>query len=119
MSSSVVVDTHGRVANSNTAIKSIASSRVLPHMAVSGCRLAQNTGRSGRPNKRQRSVSSNCTHGMPAGLPWGIPGMGEVIEGAVQQAPQPVRQSMGSSAQVVRSVRHRGGLAKLTLVTLH
>jgi hypothetical protein len=25
-------------------------------------------------------------------LPCGMPGMGEVIEGAVQQAPQPVRQ---------------------------
>ena len=33
-------------------------------------------------------------HGMPAGLPCGIPGMGEVIEGAMQHAPQPERQSM-------------------------
>jgi hypothetical protein len=31
----------------------------------------------------------------PAGLPWGMPGMGELMEGAVQQAPQPGRQSMG------------------------
>ena len=30
----------------------------------------------------------------PAGLPLGIPGMGEEIEGAMQQAPQPTRQSI-------------------------
>lgn len=29
---------------------------------------------------------------MPAGLPWGMPGMGDAIEGAMQQAPQPGRQ---------------------------
>jgi hypothetical protein len=28
-------------------------------------------------------------HRVPAGLPSGIPGIGEVIEGAIQQAPQP------------------------------
>ncbi len=28
----------------------------------------------------------------PAGLPWGIPGIGEEIDGAMQQAPQPLRQ---------------------------
>lgn len=32
---------------------------------------------------------------MPAGLPWGMPGMGEAIEGAMQQAAQPGRQSIG------------------------
>lgn len=30
----------------------------------------------------------------PAGLPWGMPGIGEEIEGAMQQAPQRGRQSM-------------------------
>jgi hypothetical protein len=38
---------------------------------------------------------SSCTHGMPAGLPCGMPGIGELIEGAMQQAPQWGRQSMG------------------------
>ena len=28
----------------------------------------------------------------PAGLPLGMPGMGDVMEGAVQQAPHPARQ---------------------------
>ena len=32
---------------------------------------------------------------MPAGLPWGMPGMGDAIEGAMQQAAQPGRQSIG------------------------
>jgi len=34
-------------------------------------------------------------HRTPAGLPSGMPGMGELMEGAVQQAPQPGRQSTG------------------------
>lgn len=33
-------------------------------------------------------------HGTPAGLPWGMPGIGELIEGAMQHAPQFGRQSM-------------------------
>jgi hypothetical protein len=36
----------------------------------------------------QRCASSSCTQRMPAGLPCGMPGIGERIEGAVQQAPQ-------------------------------
>ena len=32
--------------------------------------------------------------GTPAGLPWGMPGMAEVMDGAVQHAPQFGRQSM-------------------------
>lgn len=31
----------------------------------------------------------------PAGLPCGMPGIGEEMEGAMQQAPQPARHSMG------------------------
>jgi elongation factor P len=33
-------------------------------------------------------------HGIPAGLPCGIPGIGEEIDGAMQHAPQPARHSM-------------------------
>jgi hypothetical protein len=32
---------------------------------------------------------------MPANLPCGMPGIGEEIEGAMQHAPQPERQSIG------------------------
>src|SRR5690606_12458650 len=33
-------------------------------------------------------------HRSPARLPWGMPGMGVVMEGAIQQAPQPARHFM-------------------------
>ncbi|MDP2136244.1 MAG: hypothetical protein Q8J74_00180 [Candidatus Didemnitutus sp.] len=66
----------------------MASSRDNPHMLSAGRRLAQNAGRSGFPNNAQRRSGSNCTQGIPAGLPCGMPGIGDVIEGAMQHAPQ-------------------------------
>jgi len=54
-------------------------------------------GRSGLPNSAQRPSGVSCTHGIPAGLPNGIPGIGELIEGAMQQAAQPTRHSIASS----------------------
>jgi hypothetical protein len=39
-------------------------------------------------------LASSCTQRTPAGLPSGMPGIGELIEGAMQQAPQPGRQVM-------------------------
>lgn len=66
-------------------------------MSSDGRSEAQNFGRSGRSKSLQRRTSSSCTHGIPAGLPYGMPGMGEAIEGAMQQAPQPGRQSIGNS----------------------
>ncbi len=80
-------------------------------MPGSGRSEAQKAGRSGRPNSRQRRASSNCTQGMPAGLPWGMPGMGEAIEGAMQQAPQPGRQSMGGSGRKGVIVARNAGLS--------
>ena len=61
-------------------------------MAAEGISDAHTAGRSGRPNRRQRSASSSCTQGTPAGLPFGMPGMGELMDGAMQQAAQPGRQ---------------------------
>ena len=72
-----------------------ASSREPPHIAACGLSEAQNAGRSGLPNKRHRSWSSSCTHGMPAGLPNGIAGIGLVIDGAMQHAPQRSRHCIG------------------------
>ena len=86
---------HGLVAISNSANILIASSRDVPHIPGSGRSDAQNPGRSGWPNNWQRRSSSSCTQGMPAGLPCGMPGIGEAIEGAMQQAPQPGRQFIG------------------------
>ena len=39
----------------------------------------------------------------PAGLPLGMPGMGEEIDGAVQQAPQPGRQAGAVSGVVIEN----------------
>jgi hypothetical protein len=60
-----------------------------------GRKLEQTAGRAGWPKIAQRMSGSNCTHGTPAGLPCGIPGIGEVIEGAIQQAPHWARHSIG------------------------
>jgi hypothetical protein len=35
----------------------------------------------------------------PAGLPFGMPGIGDVIDGAMQQAPQPGRQWTGADGE--------------------
>lgn len=84
----------GCVASSNRDNHTIASSRVVPHISSEGCSPPQNAGRSGVPNTLQRNSSSSCAHGTPAGLPFGIPGKGEVMEGAMQQAAQWGRQVM-------------------------
>jgi hypothetical protein len=72
----------------------MACSRLVPHMSADGCKPAQNAGRSGLPKMRHRLSSPSWTHLTPAGLPFGIPGMGLVIDGAMQQAPQSGRQFM-------------------------
>ena len=76
-------------------------------MSNCGRSEAQNPGRSGWPNNRQRKSSSSCTQGKPAGLPCGMPGMGDAMEGAMQQAPQPYRQSMdgGGCAAAMAEIR--------------
>jgi hypothetical protein len=51
-------------------------------------------GRSGFPNSAQRRSGSNCTQGIPAGFPPGMPGIGLEILGAMQHAPQPKRHSI-------------------------
>ena len=67
--------------------------RLVPHMASLGCSEAQTAGRPGWPKMRQRAPGPSCTQGTPAGLPWGMPGIGKEMDGAVQQAPQPGRHS--------------------------
>jgi hypothetical protein len=68
-----------------------AASRESPHISSEGRKPPQNAGRSGRPNTAQRMSGSNWAHGWPAGLPCGMPGSADVIDGAIQQAPQPAR----------------------------
>lgn len=59
-------------------------------------------GRSGMPKSAHRPSGVSCTHGTPAGFPLGMPGMGELIEGAMQHAAQPTRHSIGSSGPLTR-----------------
>lgn len=50
----------------------MASSRLPPHIDGEGRSDEHTAGRSGRPKMRQRKSSSSCTHGMPAGLLYGL-----------------------------------------------
>jgi hypothetical protein len=86
---------------SSSVKKNIACSRDAPHISIDGCKPPHTAGRSGRPKMRQPSRSSSCTQRTPAGLPFGMPGIGELIEGAVQQAPQPGRQWMGVCGELM------------------
>lgn len=72
----------------------MACSKVSPHMRGSGRRAVQTAGRPGLPKRAQRLSSVSWTHRTPAGFPPGCPGIGEEMEIAMQQAPQPGRQSM-------------------------
>jgi hypothetical protein len=80
------------VASSRSCRNDKACSRLSPHILCTGRNPLQTKGRSGVPKILQRLSSSSCTHRTPAGLPFGIPGIGDEIEGAIQQAPQPARQ---------------------------
>lgn len=84
----------GVVLVSSPAKNRSACSRVAPHISVRGAKLAQMAGRLESPNSRHASCSFNCTQRTPAGLPSGMPGIGEEIDGAMQHAPQRGRQFM-------------------------
>lgn len=85
----------GAVRVSSRARYSRACVRLLPHISAEGASCPQTAGRPGWPKMRQALASSSCTQRTPAGLPSGMPGMGELMDGAMQQAPQPDRQFMG------------------------
>ena len=69
-------------------------------MSIRGLSEEQTEGRSGEPNSLQRESPSNWTQGIPAAFPYGIPGMGLEMEGAMQQAAQPPRHSAAFPASV-------------------
>ena len=69
----------------------MASSLQEPHISGNGRKEPHTFGRSGEPNILQRNSRSNWIHGTPAGLPFGIPGIADEIDGAMQHAPQPGR----------------------------
>jgi hypothetical protein len=80
------------VSASSRASQRKACARWLPHISGDGWSDAHTGGRTGSPNSAQRSSAVSCTQRMPAGLLDGMPGIGELIEGAMQQAAQAVRQ---------------------------
>ena len=104
----------GAVNRSSVPSHSIAISRPSPHISADACNPEQHAGRSGRPKIAQRKSSINCTQGTPAGLPFGMPGIGLEMEGAVQHAPQLGRQfmAMGKGKKVCilpsRAIVERG-----------
>mgnify|MGYP000630876003 CR=1 FL=1 len=82
----------GAVVRSRSLNHCIACSRDDPHMSADACSPAQTAGRPGWAKMAQPLLSVSWTQRTPAGLPFGMPGIGEVIEGAVQHAPHPARQ---------------------------
>ena len=78
----------GSVCRSSQVSQVMASTRLLPHSCAVGRNDTHTACRAESPNKRQRACSSSCTQRAPAGLPVGLPGMGEVIDGAMQHAAQ-------------------------------
>ena len=57
-----------------------ASSFVLPQNKMSALNPSQTSGREGSLKIAHRKSSVRCKHFNPAGLPFGIPGIGELIE---------------------------------------
>lgn len=94
----------GWVASSSALSNRIASSALVPHISGCGRRRTHTAGRSGLPYSAQRLSAVNWTQRTPAGLPCGIPGIGDEIEGAMQQAPHPTRHSIACSPQPERIV---------------
>ena len=97
----------GKVAASSSARYCSASAADAPHIDSCGRKLTQTAGRSGRPNKAHCRSGMSWMHGIPAGLPNGMPGMGEEMEGAMQHAPHPERHSMPESSPRPRDPQGR------------
>ena len=97
----------GAVCASNTPSIAIACAASSPHIERCGRSETQTLGRDARPNRAQRKSGSNWTQGMPAGLPCGISGIGELIDGAMQQAAQRGRQSITKRGRATCAGRDR------------
>ena len=87
----------GRVSASSCVSQASATAALLPHISCDGLSWPQTRGRAGSLKIRQRLSSSSCRQRTPAGLPLGMPGMGELMEGAMQHAPQSRRQIIDGS----------------------
>lgn len=86
------VETGYWVSSSSSLRMVNAASSLGPQVSGQGLKRKHTAGRSGCPKILQRLLSSSWTQRTPAGFPAGIPGIAELIEGTIQQAPQPSRQ---------------------------
>lgn len=102
-----IQSSRGAVRTSRSVSPWMASAADEPHISGLGRRLTQTAGRSGRPNRRQRFSSVNCTQRTPAGFPDGMPGIGVDMEGAMQHAPHPTRHSIMGSDRIQRRASAR------------
>ena len=94
------------MADSSRVSHAKACAAEAPHIGADGRSLLHTAGRRGSPNSRQRLSRVNWMQRTPAALPPGIPGIGEVIEGAMQQAPQPGRQvALSRAAAITDAIR--------------
>lgn len=84
----------GAVRLSHRTSVAIASSAEVPHISGAGRMPTHVRGRSGLPNSAHRISAVRCGHRTPAALPSGNAGNDGEIEGAIQHAPHPGRQSM-------------------------
>lgn len=100
-----VFQTHGPVQRSSAVSQRRACCADPPHISALGCRLPHTRGRVGWPKIRQRLSPSSCTQRTPAGLPCGMPGMGLLMLGAMQHAPQPDRHASTGSVPIGRRAR--------------
>jgi len=71
-----------------------ASLALLPQTIFSALKPPHTFGLSGEPNRSHFKSLFKWIHLTPAGLPLGIPGMGEEMDGAMQHAPHLGRQSI-------------------------
>jgi len=79
----------------SSSVKCCMASTVLePHISRFGRRLLQTAGLRALPNIRQRLSPDSWVQRTPAGLPHSMPGIDEDMDGAMQQAAQPIRHSM-------------------------
>lgn len=72
----------------------IASSFVSPHIHISGLNPLQTLGLSGFPKSSHARSLVKWGQRIIAGLPCGIAGNGELIDGNMQQAAHPLRHSI-------------------------
>lgn len=79
---------------SHSVSNCMASLALEPHISLFGRKLLQTAGLSPLPNMRQRLSSESWMQRTPAGFPSSMPGIDDDIEGAMQQAAQPVRHSV-------------------------